>query len=183
MSSQTDTPNTSFARRWLGVLWMTALLGALAWLGASRNAMFLVPPFGATLAILLYLPDAPIARPRAVIVGSLLGASLGTLLAALLGAGPLTAVLAALSSALVLTGSRTFHPPGVALAMYPALLHTGVGFPLEVVLPFTLIAILTAPWVRARTPRQFTLAQHAPAPLRRRLPARWWRAARGARGD
>ena len=161
---------------------MTALLGALAWLGAARNAIFLVPPFGATLAILLYLPDVPIARARAVMGGSLLGASIGTLLAALLGAGPFTAVLAAFVAAVVLTGSRLFHPPGIALAMYPALLHPGVWFALEVVLPFTLIATLTAPWVRAGTPAPSTPAPDAPAP-RRGLPARWWRAARGARGD
>ena len=38
--------------------------------------------------------------------------------------------------------------------MYPALLHPGWGFPFEVVLPFTLVAVMSAPLVRGRMPRQ-----------------------------
>lgn len=133
---------------------MTVLLGALAWLGASMDGLFLVPPFGATLAILLYLPDVEIAKPRSVICGSVVGAAIGTALTALLGADASTAVVAALAAALVLTAFRVFHPPGIALAMYPALLHPGWGFPFEVVLPFTLVAVISAPLVRRRMPRQ-----------------------------
>ena len=39
---------------------------------------------------------------------------------------------------------RAFHPPGVALALYPVLLHPGNWFPLLVVLPFTVIAVGSA---------------------------------------
>jgi CBS domain-containing membrane protein len=35
---------------------------------------------------------------------------------------------------------RAYHPPGVALAMYPLLLHPGHWFPLVVVFPFAVIA-------------------------------------------
>jgi hypothetical protein len=39
--------------------------------------------------------------------------------------------------------SRVFHPPGTALAMCPALLHLGPSFAPEVVLPFTLVAVIS----------------------------------------
>lgn len=127
---------------------MAALLGTLAWLNGTRSAIFLVPPFGATLAILLYLPEAEVAKGRAVVAGSVIGAAIGTALAALLGAAASTAVVAALAAALVLATLKLFHPPGVALAMVPPLTHPDWGFPLAVVLPFTLIAIASAPLVR-----------------------------------
>lgn len=155
MSPDRDLPSRKSNRRdgplphrLLGELWMTVLLGTLAWLGASRGAIFLVPPFGATLAILLYCPDAEIAKPRSVVCGSVAGAAIGTALAALLGADAAAAVAAALIAAIALTAFRVFHPPGVALAMYPAVMRPGWWFPLEAVLPFTLVAIASAPWVR-----------------------------------
>jgi CBS-domain-containing membrane protein len=39
---------------------------------------------------------------------------------------------------------HAYHPPGVALAMYPLLLRPGHWFPLEVVLPFTVAAVGSA---------------------------------------
>jgi CBS-domain-containing membrane protein len=54
------------------------------------------------------------------------------------------AVLAAVVAFKVMTLLRTFDPPGVALALYPVLLHPGNWFPLLVVLPFTVIAVGSA---------------------------------------
>jgi CBS-domain-containing membrane protein len=51
-------------------LWALCLLGVLALLQFDKVGLFLVPPFGVTLYILVLLPDAPIAQPYAVIVGS-----------------------------------------------------------------------------------------------------------------
>lgn len=154
---------------------MTVLLGALAWRSASQDAIFLALPFGATLAILLYLPEAQIAKPRSVILGSVLGAAIGTALMAILGADASTAVVAALAAALVLSVFRVFHPPAIALALYPALVHPGWRFPLEVVLPFTLIAVLSAPLVRwrmSRQPGERILTRH-PGSLRKDLRRGW----------
>ena len=54
------------------------------------------------------------------------------------------AVLAAAVAFGVMTLIRAYHPPGVALAFYPVLLHPGNWFPLLVVLPFTAIAVGSA---------------------------------------
>src|ERR1700730_12899805 len=61
-----------------GYLWVAAMFGALALLEANRIGVFLVPPFGATLTILMLLPEAPVAQPYALIAGSVCGAAVGT---------------------------------------------------------------------------------------------------------
>ena len=61
-----------------GSLWVAAMFGVLAALEANRIGVFLVPPFAATLTILMLLPDAPVAQPYALIVGSVCGAAVGT---------------------------------------------------------------------------------------------------------
>ena len=124
-------------------LWVLSMFAVLAALEANRIGLFLVPPFGATLTILLVLPDASIAQPYALIVGSVTGASLGTVLS-LYHRGPIMAIVAAFLAFALLNLMRSYHPPGVALAMYPPLLHAGVWFPLLVVLPFTAVAVASA---------------------------------------
>jgi hypothetical protein len=57
--------------------------------------------------------------------GSVSGTTIGTLLGLLLGFGPSVAMLAALTAAIMLPLLRVFHPPGIALAMCLALLHSG----------------------------------------------------------
>jgi CBS-domain-containing membrane protein len=128
----------------VGSVWMVVLLGALAWLDRRDGGTFLVPPFAATISILLHLPQVSIARPFAVIMGCTFGAVIGTLLSLLVGFGPGVAVLGALVALITLPLMRAYHPPGVALAMYAPLLHTALWFPVEIVLPFTLSAVISA---------------------------------------
>lgn len=127
----------------LGCLWTAVLLGSLTCLDFRDGGIFLIPPFAATLTILVYQPNVSIAQPIAVVCGSLLGASIGTVLSVLIGFGPGVALLAALSAMIMLPLLRVFHPPGVALAMCPALLHSGAWFVILVVLPFTLTAVIS----------------------------------------
>lgn len=119
------------------------MFGVLAALEANKIGFYLVPPFGATLSILLLLPDAAIAQPYAVIVGSVVGASAGTVVS-LFARGLVMAVLALVIAFAVINALHAFHPPGVALAIYPLLLHPGNWFPVVVVLPFTATAIGSA---------------------------------------
>src|SRR5215470_13980422 len=125
------------------------MFGVLAALEANRIGLYWVPPFGATLSILFLVPDAAIAQPYPLIVGSVAGASVGTLIS-LFTRGLGAAVLAAVVAFGVMTIIGAYHRPGVALAIYPVLLHPGNWFPLLVVLPFTAIAVGSAAllWLR-----------------------------------
>jgi len=127
----------------VGYLWLAAMLGLLAALDADRIGLYLVPPFAATLSILLLLSDSEIAQPYALIAGSVVGASVGTLIS-LFARGFGMAVLTAVVAFGVISLIRAYHPPGVALAIYPLLFHTGHWFPLLVVLPFAVIAVGSA---------------------------------------
>ena len=126
-----------------GIMWMAVLLGILLWLDDQHEGIFLVPPFAATMSILLYSPSVSIAQPFAVVFGSVLGAAIGTVLSMFLGFGPGVAIVASLTALIVLPSLRAFHPPGIALAMFPALLHPGPWFAVRVVLPFTLAAVIS----------------------------------------
>lgn len=76
-------------------------------------------------------------------MGSVAGAAVGTLIS-LFAHGLAMAVLAAIVAFGVMSLIRAFHPPGIALALYPLLLKPGHWFPLLVVLPFTVIAVGSA---------------------------------------
>jgi CBS domain-containing membrane protein len=116
------------------------MFGVLAALEANRIGVFLVPPFAATLTILVLLPDAPVAQPYALITGSVCGAAVGTG-TSFFGHDIGMAVLAMIAAFVVISLIRAYHPPGVALASIPVLLHPGPWFPLLVVLPFTVVAV------------------------------------------
>lgn len=123
--------------------WIALMFAILAALEHNRIGLFLVPPFGATLTILLMLPEASVAQPYAVVAGSVAGAATGTVLS-LFARGSAMAIVAAIVAFGVMNLMRAYHPPGVALAMYPLLLHPGLWFPLRVVLPFTVAAAASA---------------------------------------
>src|SRR5258708_13768715 len=105
-----------------GYLWVAAIFGVLAVLEANRIGVFLVPPFGATLTILMLLPDTPVAQPYALMAGSVCGAAVGTGIS-FFGSGLGMAVLAMIAACVVISLIHAYHPPPVALASIPFLLH------------------------------------------------------------
>lgn len=147
---------------WLQLAWFLVLLGVLAFLDQSTQIVWLVPPFAATLTILLLLPRSPIAQPFTVVIGSTLGALAGTV-ASLFVHGPIYAALVASVMVLVLPLLKVYHPPGVALSLYPLLLHTSLAFPFVVVLPFTLVSVITC----AGLSRIFKTWPEYPLPIKR----------------
>jgi CBS-domain-containing membrane protein len=91
----------------------------------------------------MLLPDAPVAQPYALIAGSVCGAAVGTGIS-FFGSDLGMAVLAMIAAFIVISLIHAYHPPAVALASIPVLLHPGHWFPLLVVLPFTAAAVGSA---------------------------------------
>jgi CBS domain-containing membrane protein len=151
------------------ILWFITMLGAMAGLdflaGGStlHRTIWLVPPFAATLSILVLLPSASIAQPIPVVAGSTLGATLGAG-AALAVHGPFFAVIVAGMTLVMLSVLRLYHPPAVALSMYPLLLHPGILFPWAVVFPFTLAAVGSAAALSRRIKSWPAYPRKFPAP-------------------
>ncbi len=123
--------------------WMATILGLVALAEHNRLGLFLVPPFAATLTIILLLPDASLSQPYPVVIGMTVGAGIGTGFS-FVGHGPGWAVVACLVALFAVVTIRAFHPPAVALSLYPLLLHPGIWFALAVVLPFAILATSTA---------------------------------------
>jgi CBS-domain-containing membrane protein len=164
-SSVIDSWGTKVEFSLLAYLWFLIMLACMALLTRDRLGLYLVPPFFATLSILHFLPDVAIAQPYAVVAGSIVGASVGTLVTRF-GHGPVIAAFGAALAFLVLHLLHAYHPPGVALALYPALLHTPRTFPFFVVLPFTILAVGSAAFFSQLSPHW----PKYPLPLRKRIP-------------
>ena len=94
-----------------GYLWVAGMFCVLAVLQADRIGLFLVPPFGATLTILVLLPDASVAQPYALIGGSVVGAAVGTAFG-FFGHGLGMAVLSMIAASVVISLIHAYHPPG-----------------------------------------------------------------------
>lgn len=76
--------------------------------------LWLIPPFGASLVLVMAVHDSPLASPRNVFFGHILSASSGVLMFYFLGESPLAIAsgLALAISLMMLT--KTVHPPAGA---------------------------------------------------------------------
>lgn len=102
------------ARLGAGVL-LTGLV--LAAVGAATHSSLLVAPFAATAALKHAAPHSPIARPRNVIGGYLIGAAVGVALGVFVGHGPVAVAAAAAIAAVLMLAADVEHPPAAAMAV------------------------------------------------------------------
>lgn len=133
-------------------------------LGAAADAThlaLLIPPMAATAALIVGGPDLPLAQPRNVILGHLIGALIGIALAAawpgLILVGGVAAGLA--FGAMLLL--RSAHSPGAATAMLLVVLPTEDPWLFLAVLMASAVLSVTAGLVANRVRRL-------------RYPAYWW---------
>ncbi|RMH60472.1 MAG: HPP family protein [Zetaproteobacteria bacterium] len=131
------------------------------WLYGSSDLPLIIAAFGATAVVLYGCPDAPIARPKNVFLGSLISALVGVLASQLLPMLPvwLVGMLAIGVALFAMTLSNTLHPPGGALAFIavagPPEIHAlGLWFVLYPVLTgvslMFVVAHLTRRWPTGR---------------------------------
>ena len=80
----------------------------------DTSNIWLIPPFGASLVLVMAVHDSPLASPRNVFFGHILSASSGVLMFYFLGETPL-AIAAGLGLAIILMMlTKTVHPPAGA---------------------------------------------------------------------
>ena len=115
---------------WLGALLALTLLSLLsAWSGM----VLLAAPLGASSVLLFGYPASPLAQPRNILLGNLVGALVSVVAVAWLGQGPLVIALAVGLTVLLGQQLRCLHPPagglaflGVALGATPLFVITPV---------------------------------------------------------
>ena len=80
----------------------------------DETNIWLIPPFGASLVLVMAVHDSPLAQPRNVFFGHILSASSGVLLFYLLGNSPISISLALLLAIILMMITKTIHPPAGA---------------------------------------------------------------------
>jgi CBS-domain-containing membrane protein len=125
----------------LGALAALVLLGLLSlWSGHP----LMVAPLGASCVLLFAYPASPLAQPRNLVLGNLIGGLVGVLLVRSLGQGPLVLALAVALTILLGQVWRCLHPPAGGMAFLAVFLAVPWGFLLFPVLGGSLLLLLLA---------------------------------------
>ena len=80
----------------------------------DETNIWLIPPFGASLVLVMAVHDSPLAQPRNVFFGHILSASSGVFLFYLLGNSPISISLALSLAMILMMITKTIHPPAGA---------------------------------------------------------------------
>ena len=99
-----------------------ALLGVLA---TNVSDFLMLPSIGAAMALIAGAPHLPLAQPRNVIVGHLVGAIIGVVILHLFGSSVFLAACAAAATFAVLLVFRAAHSPATATSMVAVLTPHG----------------------------------------------------------
>jgi CBS domain-containing membrane protein len=106
----------------IGALVGIALTG---WIGAltigAPAAVLLVAPMGASAVLVFAVPASPLAQPWPVVGGNTLSALVGIAVAMLIPVPAVAAGVAVGAAILVMSLTRTLHPPGGAAALLAVL--------------------------------------------------------------
>lgn len=140
----------------------TAVLLTLVAIGAVIHEPVLIPPLAASAALVHAAPTLPLAQPRSVIVGHLLGAAMGYAALAVGGGNAWAAAVAAGLTLALTTFARTPHAAACA---------TAVVIVLQTPTPARFIPLLFGSTVL------LVLTGYAGSRIRRtspRYPAYWW---------
>ena len=104
----------------------------------------LVAPFGASTVLLFGAPKSPLAQPRNLILGNLLGAVSAVTFVAFLGSSPLVSGVAVASVIALGQSFRCLHPPAGAVALLGVLSNAPPLFILIPVLSGSLLLLFIA---------------------------------------
>ncbi len=140
----------------------TAVLLALVAIGAVLHEPVLIPPLAASAALVHAAPTLPLAQPRSVVVGHLLGAAVGYAALAAAGSSAWAAAVAAGATLALTTLARTPHAAGCATAVVIVLQTPEAARFVPLLFGSTVLLVLTG---------------YAGSRIRRtspRYPAYWW---------
>ena len=90
--------------------------------------VWLIPPFGASLVLVMAVHDSPLATPRNVFFGHVLSASSGVLIFYFLGDSPISIALALSLAIGLMMMTKTIHPPAGANPVIVILTGSGIEF-------------------------------------------------------
>ena len=90
-------------------------IGFLAYLNSSiEGAIWLIPPFGASMVLVMAVYESPLAKPKNLILGHILSALSGVIIFYLLGNTFISLGLGVALAIFVMMITNTVHPPAGA---------------------------------------------------------------------
>ena len=115
-------------------------IGFLAYLNSSiEGAIWLIPPFGASMVLVMAVYDSPLAKPKNLILGHILSALSGVIIFYLLGNTFISLGLGVALAVFVMMITNTVHPPAGANPIIVIFTGQGLSF---VFLPVAVGAII-----------------------------------------
>lgn len=106
--------------------------------------IWLIPPFGATMVLVMAVHESPLAQPKNIFFGHILSAASGVLIYSILGMSFLTIGLAVAVSVWAMMVTKTIHPPAGANPIIVIMGGKGLSFILLPVATGAIIIILFA---------------------------------------
>jgi len=104
---------------------MTALVSRHS---SKPSNLWLIPPFGASMVLVMSVHESPLAHPRNILFGHVLSALSGVFVFSMLGFSSLSVGLAVGLAIFLMMATKTVHPPAGANPIIAVLGAKGIGF-------------------------------------------------------
>ncbi|WP_036480102.1 HPP family protein [Myxosarcina sp. GI1] len=140
--SRKHQPKFSWQHILLSYLGSFIGIAVLAYLSVYSSYPLIAAPFGATAVLVFGVPDSPLAQPRNVIGGNLIGALTCVTLVHLFGTAPWVMALAVATTIKLTQLTRTVHPPAGAVALVGVLSNAQWDFILTPALVGSIVIVI-----------------------------------------
>ena len=120
-------------------------ISCLAFLNLSENGnVWLIPPFGASMVLVMAVHGSPLAQPKNVLLGHILSAMGGVLIYSFMGVSALSLGLSVGLAVFLMASFKVIHPPAGANPIIAVLGGEGLDFILMPVAIGALFIVLFA---------------------------------------
>lgn len=111
----------------------------LAFLNLSESGnVWLIPPFGASMVLVMAVHESPLAQPKNVLLGHILSAMGGVLIYSFMGVSALSIGLSVGLAVFLMASFKVIHPPAGANPIIAVLGGEGIDF---IIMPVALGAV------------------------------------------
>jgi CBS-domain-containing membrane protein len=142
----TDYPNKkALINNLLSGIGAFLCISCLAFLNLSENGnVWLIPPFGASMVLVMAVHESPLAQPKNVLLGHILSAMGGVLIYSFMGVSALSLGLSVGLAVFLMASFKVIHPPAGANPIIAVLGGEGLDFILMPVAIGALFIVLFA---------------------------------------
>ena len=121
--------NNKIINALLSALGALIFISFLAFLDSSFEGMiWLIPPFGASMVLVMAVHESPLAKPKNILLGYILSALSGVIILYLIGDNFLALGIAVALAVFVMLVTDTIHPPAGANPIIVILTGQGISF-------------------------------------------------------